>query len=777
VRGDPQYLSFNGGELSPLLRGRTDLSKYLSGGEFVYNFLPTPQGPLRRRLGTQFIGELKAGNSIAVLIPFEANTGASFVLEVGNGYTRFWSGLTRGPIFDVAGSWSLSGSTPAELATPWTGSELFNADSTIALQWVQSNDVMWVVHPRFPPVKIMRDGIGGPYHFAWAYWGDGVNVPTPFDDIDPTTAITVSASADSGLGITLTASAALFATTDINRYFYIEQPAADSILPWEVNKVVTTPTGRRSDGRNYDLVANATTGTQRPVHSSGAKFDGGAQWTWHDDGYGIVAIRTFISTTSVTADVVKAIPRTAVGAGNTTRWARAAWNEIAGFPSSIAFFRERLCFARAQTVWCSVAGDFENFQSVDGGEITPDLALTFTIAAEKNDRILWLSAQNALIAGTASGEYAISEMSLSDPFGPGNVKAPRTSGYGARAAIPLKVSDGLLYIQRGGLKVREVYYDFQTDGYPSADRTLLADHIAPALGFAKWAYSRGPDNAVWIVSATGELFTMTYDASYVGSAREQAVYAWARHRLGGFGQHSNGGPIIQGITAITSPNQTDDDVWLLVRRFSGSEVKSYIEIIGPSVDIQGTGAYYGHDIPDVTNSNYLDCSVMTTVAPGATFIPAAHIPVGQGARALVEGYVIPSGAMTASGLPVEPENISRRARIGFDFQSDFKPMPLVGQSGFGSPMGKLANVHEWVVRLYKSVSFGYGPDEADETFLHEEFRTQDMDMDEAVPLFTGDKRVQPQGGHRDVPLFYIRQDQPLPLTVIAIYPKLTVEDR
>jgi hypothetical protein len=754
------------------MRGRSDLAKYPAGGEFVYNFLPTPQGPLRRRLGTQWIGELRAGSNVAVLIPFEANTGASFVLEVGNGYTRFWSGLTRGPVFDVAGSWVLTGSTQAELLTPWTGSELFNQDGTIALQWVQSNDVMWVVHPRFPPVKISRIAT---YQFAWAFWGDGVNVPTPFEDINPLNTITVSASADVGVGITLTASAALFATTDINRYFYIEQPAADSILPWEVNKVVATPTGRRSDGRNYDLVANGTTGTQRPVHSSGAKSDGGVSWTWHDDGYGVVAITGFTSTTSVTATVVKAIPRTAVGAGNTTRWARAAWTDITGFPSSIAFFRERLCFARGQTVWCSVAGDFENFQSVDGGEVTPDLALTFTIAAEKNDRILWLSSQNALIAGTASGEFAISEVSLSDPFGPGNVKAPRTSGYGVRAAIPLKVSDGLLYIQRGGLRVREVYYDFQTDGYPSADRTLLADHMAPELGFAKWAYSRGPDNAVWIVSAQGDLFSMSYDASYVGAAREQAVYAWARHRLGGFGLHSNGGPLVQGITAITSPNQTDDDLWLIVRRFGVTESKSYIEIIGPSVDIQGGGSYYGHDIPEVSNANYLDCSITNTIAPGATFIQASHIPVGQGARALVEGYVIPSGAMTASGLPVEPENVARRARIGFDFQSDFKPMPLVGQSGFGSPMGKLANVHEWVLRLYKSVGFSYGYD--DSNLIREDFRTQDMDMNEAVPLFTGDKRVQPLGGHQEVPSFYLRQDQPLPLTPIALYPKLTVADR
>ena len=51
-----------------------------------------------------------------------------------------------------------------------------------------------------------------------------------------------------------------------------------------------------------------------------------------------------------------------------------------------------------------------------------------------------------------------------------------------------------------------------------------------------------------------------------------------------------------------------------------------------------------------------------------------------------------------------------------------------------------------------------------------------MAASEAVPLFTGDKEVEFTGTYYENDRVYVRQTQPLPLTVLAIYPRLTTFD-
>jgi hypothetical protein len=47
-------------------------------------------------------------------------------------------------------------------------------------------------------------------------------------------------------------------------------------------------------------------------------------------------------------------------------------------------------------------------------------------------------------------------------------------------------------------------------------------------------------------------------------------------------------------------------------------------------------------------------------------------------------------------------------------------------------------------------------------------------MDTAVPLFTGDKQVEFRDYFNTDGYIYVRQTQPLPLTILSIYPRITV---
>ncbi len=52
--------SFVSGELSEVIKGRTDLDQYYKGMEIATNVVTTPQGGVKRRMGSQFISTVPA---------------------------------------------------------------------------------------------------------------------------------------------------------------------------------------------------------------------------------------------------------------------------------------------------------------------------------------------------------------------------------------------------------------------------------------------------------------------------------------------------------------------------------------------------------------------------------------------------------------------------------------------------------------------------------------------------------------------------------------------
>lgn len=85
----PIINSFNAGEWSPLMRGRTDLEKYHSSCVKMYNFLPTPQGTAVARQGSAYVVNCKNNDSMSALLPFQFSTLQSLVLEFSVNTLRF----------------------------------------------------------------------------------------------------------------------------------------------------------------------------------------------------------------------------------------------------------------------------------------------------------------------------------------------------------------------------------------------------------------------------------------------------------------------------------------------------------------------------------------------------------------------------------------------------------------------------------------------------------------------------------------------------------------
>lgn len=134
--------SFNAGEVTPELLGRTDDVKYAQGLATCQNFICTPQGPVENRPGTEFVHATKYADKPSRLVAFNRGPTESMCLEFGEKYIRFHTqGMTL-----------MSNGRPYEVTTPYTADDL--ADLTFS----QSIDVITICHPRHPPQDLKRYG-------------------------------------------------------------------------------------------------------------------------------------------------------------------------------------------------------------------------------------------------------------------------------------------------------------------------------------------------------------------------------------------------------------------------------------------------------------------------------------------------------------------------------------------------------------------------------------------------------------------------------------------
>ena len=135
--------SFNGGEVAPSMYARIDDGKYQTGLATCKNFLVEPQGPISMRPGFAYVNKTKQQDKPPKLIPFTFSTDQTMVLEFGDKYIRF---LTQGQ--------TLMGSDgePYEVETPYAIEDVFD------IHYVQSGDVLTLVHPSYHPKELRRYG-------------------------------------------------------------------------------------------------------------------------------------------------------------------------------------------------------------------------------------------------------------------------------------------------------------------------------------------------------------------------------------------------------------------------------------------------------------------------------------------------------------------------------------------------------------------------------------------------------------------------------------------
>lgn len=134
--------SASGGEISPEMFGRNDDAKYQTGVARCRNFIAKLQGPAENRPGFAFVREVKDSTKKVRLIPFTYSTTQTMVIEMGEGYFRF----------HTQGATLMDGSVPYEITNPYDEDDLFD------VHYVQSSDVLTLVHQNHAPMELRRLG-------------------------------------------------------------------------------------------------------------------------------------------------------------------------------------------------------------------------------------------------------------------------------------------------------------------------------------------------------------------------------------------------------------------------------------------------------------------------------------------------------------------------------------------------------------------------------------------------------------------------------------------
>ncbi len=419
----------------------------------------------------------------------------------------------------------------------------------------------------------------------------------------------------------------------------------------------------------------------------------------------------------------------------TFTWASSTpWTSGNGYPRAVSFYEQRLFFAGTstypQTIWGSQTADYENF---DQGTGLADESMEYAIATNKVNVIRWLQPSRDLIVGTGGGEFKVGRPQ-GEPLTPSNVMVTQQTTYGSWTIPPIQIGNAILFAQRARRKLREFSYQFQSDGYIAPDMTLLAEHIT--AGYLKdMDYQQEPDSIVWACTSTGKLLSMTYE-------RPEDVVAWAEHELGGTDVE------VESVAVIT--NATQDQLWVAVKRTINGSVVRHVEYLDPDLNV--------------------DSGITGTVSTATTSVSGLSHLEGETVKLVINDAVFPDTTVSSSSIsisvPVGWTNVA--IQVGLGYTSTLKTMRVEAGSQAGKAQGLKKRWNEVKVRLLDTTGVKINGDQLP-------FRTSSTPMSSGIGLFTGDKRVTNLGWDRDG-IIEIKQEQPLPLTVLGIHGTLTVSD-
>ena len=804
--------AFSGGEISPEMFGRIDDTKYQQGAAKLRNFIAKPQGPAENRSGFAFVKEVKDSTKAVRLMSFTFSTVQTMVIEMGNTYFRFhtqgatlnysdgaaWNSGTNyvvGSIAKYSGTnyysktihsnsqppnstnwYALPADMTYEIPSPYLEAELFD------IHYVQSADVMTIVHPSHAPRELRRLG-------ATQWELKEINFGSP---IASPTGVSVSA--------------------------YIPSSSSTNTDTYEAHEYVVTAIGSNL----IDESAQSSSGSaNNNIFVTGAKntvswnaVTGAARYRVYKEQAGVYGfLGETTSTSIVDANIAPDFSRTPPVYDN-------PFPSSDNYPNAVSYFEQRRVFAGTnndpQTIYMTKSGTESNMSF--GIPIRDDDRIKFRVAAREANTIRHIVPLTQLLLLTGSAEWRIASVN-SDAITPSSISVKPQSYVGANNAQPVIVNNSMVYAAARGGHVRELGYNWQANGFITGDLSLRAPHLFDNFTIVDMALAKAPLPIVWMTSSNGKLLGFTY-------VPEQQVGAWHQHDTDG---------TFESVASVSEGN--DDVVYCVIKRTINGAVKKYIERMGTrlyatqrdsffvdagatyngintntgqNVTISGgtnytrgesvtiTANYNLFNAPPSTNdigdaivlvdgTNYYRCNITSTTSQtvatvkldkdlpanlrntGITTYEVARNVIsgitwleGKTVSILADGAVHPQKVVSSGSITLD--QASSVVHVGLPYESDLQSLPLALQAeAFGQ--GRVKNLNHVWVRVLESSGIFAGPS-ADKLVEAKQRTTEPYGS--PPDLKTQDIKIMLTPQWQDNGQLFVRQTDPLPLTIVGL---------
>jgi len=805
--------SFSGGEISPEMFGRIDDAKFQQGAATMRNFVAKPQGPAENRPGFSFVREVKNSNQSVRLLSFTFSTVQTMIIEMGNEYFRFhtlgqtlfysdgaaYNNSTNYSVGDIAKSggvnyysrtgaqgqavsnsthWYAMPTNPNiyEIPHPYQQAELFD------VHYVQSADVMTLVHPNHAPRELRR--------LSATKWElQTINFASP---LASPTGVSVSA--------------------------YIPSSSSTNTDTYEAHEYVVTAV---ASNLVDESAQSGSASVQNNIYVTGAKntiswnaVSGASKYRVYKEQAGIYGfLGETTSTSIIDANIAPNFSRTPPIYEN-------EFQSTNNFPGAVSYFEQRRVFAgtnnEPQTILMTKSGTESNLSF--GLPIRDDDRIKFRVAARESNTIRHIVPLTNLLMLTGSAEWRVSSIN-SDAITPISISVKPQSYVGANNAQPVIVNNSMVYAASRGGHVRELGYNWQANGFITGDLSLRAPHLFDNLTVTDMALSKAPIPIVWFISSGGKLLGFTY-------VPEQTIGAWHQHDTDG---------TFESVAVVSEGN--DDVLYCVVKRTINGATKKYVERLGTrlfndardcffvdcgstyngtntntnqTVTISGGTNYtrgesvtitanynlfnappnlddVGDAIVLISGSNYYRCNITATTNQtvatvkldvdlpaslrntGITTYEVARNVIsgldhleGKTVSILADAAVHPQRVVSSGSITLE--RASSVVHVGLEYESDLQSMPMALQTeAFGQ--GRVKNINHVWLRVLESSGIFAGPS-ADKLVEAKQRTTEPYG---APPrLKTEDIKIMVTPTWQDNGQLFVRQTDPLPLTVVGM---------
>lgn len=787
ARANPIMNSFVSGLLSRRMRARDDLDQYHSGMRQALNGTVLAHGGFMRRSGSVFVNAVKNRTGNNALIPFDVATDQQYVMEVGHNYIRYYA--NHGQVESSPG-------TPLETVTTYGNGEQQD------LAAAQQVDVMYLVHENGPPYTLTRNSLTS---FTWAKvaWKDG-NAPMQPSNI---TAVTCTRTGG-GSPYTFTFSAVpkiggMVTADDVGRCIRFKDGVYEITSVSSTTEVVATELRvQASPGSGA-----ATTDWALGLFSD---TDGPRAVLFHDGRLWYAGSRTapnvFIGSRSDDYDNFDR----GISYGSTPTLGDDDYAIVKRVQGKNLQTIQWMASQGEYLVLGSSGGEFRCFSSTSGGVLTPRTTVVrpSTFRGSTQHDPVQIDSQVIFIHRNRREVYELKYDVVKDNFSAKNlmllaedVPDSDVNGVGGIQHVVYQASpdsviwmvhgDGTLIsmtyepdqkvigvaphrIGREGVTVQDIAIiqnpdatanemwflaTLEVDGTTEQYVCYMDEQYRPALSYEQATDAekvRALDEAYFVDIG------LKYDVPKLLSSFTQAAEGVFTSTSHGF---SNGDRV--KLRAPQGPEEMD----LLSAIVSDQTTHTFKLKDGDGNYIDTTDWADLGEVPDPSITNYNSPLVRKEIT---TVTGLDHLE-GLTVQVLADGAVHPD--RTVDGGEIELQRRASIIAVGLPFTYKGETQRFIGGAKLGTDQGQPSIIDHVAMVLHNTMgggfSVGNGIDRPVEPL---NFREGSGNMNQSPPVFTGTKTVPTEDSWDGEATVYFENMQPLPMTVLAIMPRMQTNE-